>query len=289
MGYLSHIMILINIYVILTIATGLIVGLSRMISLGQAAFYGIGAYITALCIIVLDLSLIPSLILVMLVNGLVSLLIAIPSIRLKGDYFILATLAFQFIIFALLNNLTEITNGSLGIGGINPVSILGLGYLHGQTAFLIFSTVLASIVVVIFYLVYHSAYGTNLKALREDELALQTMGRDTRRLKILAFMISSAFIGWASYIFATYMSYIYPGGFHLEESIFILIAVLAGGSGTIRGGIAGAVFVILIPELLRFTGLPDNIAAPMEQIFFGLILILLMRYRPNGILGKLKL
>ena len=289
MGYLSHIIILINIYVILTVATGLIVGLSRMISLGQAAFYGIGAYITALCIILLDLSLIPSLILVMIVNGLVSLLVAIPSIRLKGDYFILATLAFQFIVFALLNNLSDITNGSLGISGIEPVSFLGIVSISSQTAFLILSGILAAIAVFVFYMIYHSPFGTALKALREDEVALQTMGRNTRRMKILAFVISSAFIGWASYIFATYMTFIYPGGFHLEESIFILIAVLVGGSGTIRGAIAGAVFVIVIPELLRFTGLPDSIAAPMKQIFFGLILILIMRYRPNGLLGELKL
>jgi branched-chain amino acid transport system permease protein len=289
MGYLSHIIILINIYVILTVASGLIIGLSRMISLGQAAFYGIGAYITALCIILLDLSLIPSLILVMLVNGLISLLIAIPSIRLRGDYFILATLAFQFIVFALLNNLTSVTNGSLGVSGISPVSVMGVGSINGQSGFLILSAVLAFLVVLIFYFIYHSPYGVSLKALREDELALQTMGRNTRRLKIMAFVISSAFIGWASYIFATYMTYIYPGGFHLDESIFILIAVLVGGSGSIRGAIAGAVFVILLPEVLRYSGLPDSIAAPMEQIFFGLLLIIVMRFRPNGLLGKLKL
>ncbi len=289
MGYLSHIIILINIYVILAVATGLIVGLSRMISLGQAAIYGVGAYVTALCIIVLDLSLIPSLLIVMLLNGLISLLIALPSVRLKGDYFILATLAFQFIVFALLNNLTGVTNGSLGLSGIGPVSIFGFADLAGPTDFLTLSAILAALVVFIFYKIYHSPYGTALKALREDEVVLQTMGRNTRRMKVLAFVISSAFIGLASYIFATYMTYIYPGGFKLEESIFILIAVLVGGSGTIRGAIAGAIFVIVVPELLRFAGLPENIAAPMQQIVFGLILIIVMRYRPNGLLGELKL
>ncbi len=289
MGYLSHILILINIYIILSVATGLLVGLSRMISLGQAAFYGIGAYITALCILVLDLSLIPSLILVMFINGGISLLLALPAIRLKVDFFILATLAFQFIIYYLLNNLVSVTNGTLGIGGIGPVSLFGFIEISGQGGFLIMSAVLAIIVVGIFYKIFHSPYGLALKALREDEAALQTMGRNTHRLKILAFVISSAFIGWASYIFATYMTYIYPGGFHLEESIFILIAVLLGGSGTIRGGIAGAVFVIVIPELLRYAGFPDDIAAPLKQILFGLILILVMRYRPNGLFGELKL
>ncbi|MEN8223754.1 MAG: branched-chain amino acid ABC transporter permease [Bacteroidota bacterium] len=289
MGYLSHILILINIYVILTVSTGLIVGLTRMISLGQAAFYGIGAYITAMCIIMLELSLIPSLIMVMLVNGLISLLLALPAIRLKGDYFILATLAFQFIIFSLLNNLSDLTNGSLGISGIGPVSLLGLVEIAGQNAFLLLSAVLALVVVMVFYKLYYSPFGLALKALREDEIALQTMGRNTRLLQLSAFVISSAFIGWASYVFATYMTYIYPGGFHLEESVFILIAVLVGGSGTIRGGIAGAVFVIVIPELLRHTGMPDEVAAPLKQVLFGLILILVMRYRSNGLLGALKL
>ena len=289
MGYIIHILILINIYVILTVATGLIVGVSRMISLGQAAFYGIGAYITALCILLFDLSLIPSLILVMVINGLISLLLALPAIRLKGDYFILATLAFQFIIFSLLNNLTGITNGNIGISGIGPAELFGLIEIKGQTSFLVLSSVLMLIVIFIFYKIYYSPFGLALKALREDEIALQTMGRNTQRLKLMAFIISSAFIGWASYIFATYMTYIYPGGFHLEESIFILIAVLVGGSGTIRGGIAGAVFVILVPEMLRYAGFPNDIAAPLKQILFGLILIIIMRYRPNGLLGELKL
>lgn len=289
MGYVYHILILLNVYIILSVATGLIVGLSKMISLGQAAFFGVGAYITALCILVLDLSLIPSLILVVLVNALISLIIAIPSIRLKGDYFILATLAFQFIVFALLNNLDSITNGSLGIGDIRPVHVLGLTTIEGQAGFFLLSLVMALMVTLLFYLIYHSPFGTALKALSEDELALQSMGKNTRRLKIYAFIIASSAIGLASYVFATYMTYIFPGGFHLEESIFILIAVLLGGSGSIRGAIAGAVFVVMLPELLRFAGIPEEIAAPARQIIFGLALILLMRFRSGGLLGEIKL
>lgn len=288
MDYLSNILILINIYVILTVATGLIVGVSRMISLGQAAFYGIGAYITALCILLLDLSLIPSLILIMLVNAAISLLMALPAIRLKGDYFILATLAFQFIVFSLLNNLS-ITNGSLGISNIRPATILGMYTIKSSSEFLVLSGILALIVVLLFYKVYYSPYGRALKALRGDELVLQTMGRNTRRLKIFAFMISSAFIGWASYIYASYMTFVDPGAFKLEESIFILVAVLIGGSGTIRGAIAGAVFVIVLPELLRFIGLPDDISSHLNIIIFGLSIILIMRYRPNGLFGEMKL
>jgi len=288
MAYFTHILILVNIYIILSVATGLIVGMSRMISLGQAAFYGIGAYITALAVMVLDLTLIPSLLLVMVVNAAVGLMLALPAVRLKGDYFILATLAFQFIIFSLMNNL-DITNGSLGIGGIGPVSVMGIMILDSPADYLLLSLVMAAVVVLVFYLIYHSSFGNALRAMREDEVSLQTQGRNTSRLKITAFIVSGAFIGWASFIFASYMTYIFPGGFHLDESIFILIAVIVGGSGTIRGGIAGALFVVVVPELIRYSGLPDSIAAPMNQLLFGMILILVMFYRPYGLLGKLKL
>lgn len=288
MAYFTHILILVNIYIILSVATGLIVGMSRMISLGQAAFYGIGAYVTALAVMVLDLTLIPSLLLVMVVNAAVGLMLALPAVRLKGDYFILATLAFQFIIFSLMNNL-DITNGSLGIGGIGPVSVMGIMILDSPADYLLLSLVMAAVVVLVFYLIYHSSFGNALRAMREDEVSLQTQGRNTSRLKITAFIVSGAFIGWASFIFASYMTYIFPGGFHLDESIFILIAVIVGGSGTIRGGIAGALFVVVVPELIRYSGLPDSIAAPMNQLLFGMILILVMFYRPYGLLGKLKL
>jgi len=188
----------------------------------------------------------------------------------------------------LLNNLITVTNGSLGIGGIGPVVLFGIADIKGPYAFFALSGLMAVLAIFVFHRLYHSNFGLMLKALREDETALQTMGRNTGRYKTMAFVISSAFIGWASYIYAGYMTYIYPGGFHLEESIFILIAVLIGGSGNIRGAVAGAVFVILVPELLRYTGLPDSIASPMKQVFFGLLLILVMRFRPNGLFGELK-
>ena len=181
-----------------------------------------------------------------------------------------------------------ITNGSLGIAGIGPPSLFGELRIDGQLSFLVLSASMAFIMGILMYNLYYSPFGLALRAMRDDEVALQAAGRDTRRLKILAFVLSSVFIGWAAYVFANYMSFIYPGGFHLNESIFILMAVILGGSGTIRGALAGAAFVILIPEGLRYIGLPDDVAAPLKQMIFGLILILVMQYRPGGLLGKLK-
>ncbi len=289
MEYLLHIGILILIYTIITVSSNLLIGLSNQISLGQAALYGIGAYITALCSMVLNLSMIPTIILVVLVNALFSFLLSVPAIRLKGDFFILTTLAFQFIIYSILYNLTSVTKGSDGIAGIPSPELLKIFTLDSILSIFILSLVLTGIVIWFFYHFFYSPFGRALIAMREDEVALKVLGRSTRNLKIWSFVVSSAFIGLASYLYATYMSYINPGAFNLEESIFILIAVLIGGVGTIRGSVVGAMFIILLPEALRLLGLPDQYAAPMHQMTYGLILILLMFVRPGGLIGKFSL
>ncbi|MBE9492400.1 MAG: branched-chain amino acid ABC transporter permease [Bacteroidetes bacterium] len=288
MDYILHIGILVCIYTIITVSTNLLVGLSNQISLGQAAFLGIGAYITALCTILLNLSLIPTLIIVMIVNALLSFLLAISSIKLKGDFFILATLAFQFIIYSILYNWKDVTQGSAGITGIPYPNIFYLIDINTNLSFLILAVFFTLITLILFYRFFYSPFGLALKAMREDEIALQTLGRNTKNLKVWSFVISSSFIGWASYLYASYMSYINPVGFNLEESIFILIAVLIGGIGNLKGSVTGALFVILLPEILRFVGLPDGIAAPVHQIIYGSILIVLMFFRPGGLFGNLE-
>ncbi len=128
-----------------------------------------------------------------------------------------------------------------------------------------------------------------LKGVRDDELAVLSLGRNVITFKIWAFIISSAFIGIAGMIYATYITYIDPTSFNLDEAIFILAAVLIGGTGNIRGPVIGAIFVVVLPELLRFVGFPDNIAANLRQMVYGLSLIIIMRYRPQGIAGEYRL
>ena len=118
MDYIFHIIIMINIYIILSLSTNLLVGITNLLSIGQAAFYGIGAYIAAFCLIALKLSLIPALLVVMLITAILSLIIAIPALKLKGDYFVLATLGFQLIVYSILYNWISVTKGPYGIPGI---------------------------------------------------------------------------------------------------------------------------------------------------------------------------
>lgn len=287
MDYFLHIIILINIYVILCTTTNLMVGMTNLLSLGQAAFYGIAAYITALCLLYLQWPLLPSLLAVMAVNILTSLAIALPTLRLRGDYFVLGTLGFQLIVFTTLYNWTSVTRGPFGIPGIPGPSIIGME-ISGTKGFVVLSAIMAAACVGLFYALIHSPLGRVFRALREDEVALASLGRNPVAFKIWAFVLSSAFLGWAGVLFASYFSYIDPTSFGLDESIFILAAVLIGGTGNVQGPIAGAVFVILLPEALRFVGLPDNLAANLRQIIYGISLILVARLRPQGLAGTFK-
>ncbi len=286
MDYIYHIIIMINIYIILTTSTNLLVGMTNLLSLGQAALYGIGAYLAVLALMVLNLSLIPTLIFVILGTSLLSLLVAYPSLRLRGDYFVLATLGFQLIVFTILYNWVSVTRGPYGIPGIPSPVLIGDLTISGIIPFLILSSILSICVVAVFYKLIYSPFGRALKAVRDDELSAQAIGRNVTAIKIWAFVVSSGFIGISGLLYASYVSYIDPTSFNLDEAIFILSAVIIGGTGNIKGPIIGAIFVVVLPELLRFVGLPDSVAANLRQIIYGLMIIIFMRLRPQGLAGE---
>jgi len=289
MDYAFHILIIINIYIILTTCTNLLVGMTNLLSMGQAALYGIGAYFAVLALIVFHWSLLPTLLFVMAMTALFSLMVAYPSLRLKGDYFVLATLGFQLIVFTILYNWISVTKGSYGITGIPSPVLIGGITISGKFPYFVLSVVLAGGVVLIFNRLFYSPFGRALKAVRDDELSALALGRNVTALKIWAFVIASAFIGIAGFLYASYVSYIDPTSFNLDEAIFILSAVIIGGTGNIKGPIIGAVFVVILPELLRFIGLPDSVAANIRQIIYGLAIIILMRLRPQGLAGEYEL
>jgi len=277
---------MINIYIILSTSTNLLVGMTNLLSLGQAALYGIGAYLAVLALMIMQLPLLPALILVMAGTSFSSLLIAYPSLRLRGDYFVLATLGFQLIVFTILYNWVSLTRGPYGIPGIPSPVLFGAITVSGIIPYLILSSIFALGVIFIFFKLIHSPFGRALKAVRDDELSAKAIGRNVTALKIWAFVFSAGFIGISGLLYASYVSYIDPTSFNLDEAIFILTAVIIGGTGNIKGPIVGAVFVVVLPELLRFVGLPDSLAANLRQIIYGLMIIVLMRLRPQGLAGE---
>lgn len=285
MNYLWHILVMINIYVMLAASLNLVAGYTGLLSLCHAAFYGIGAYSTTLLMMQAGLEFFPAAAAGIVLAAALSLVIAVPSLRLRGDYFVLATLGFQVIVFGVLYNWVSLTRGPYGIPGIPIPSVLGLKI---DTVFLyfVFSGALAAACLLLLRAVIRSPFGRLLRAVRDDEIAAAALGKNVPRVKTTAFIIGAALAAIPGALFAGYMRYIDPTSFTLMEAIFILSIVVIGGAGSFAGPVVGAVFMVLLPEALRFMHMPDAVAANMRQIIYGLLLIVLMRVRPRGFLGE---
>jgi len=284
MTYLLHILILIGIYIILTTSLNLLAGYTGILSIAHAAFYGVGAYVAALMALRLHTPFLVNLILAVIASALLGVLVGFPSLRIKDDYFIIATFAFQVIVFSVLNNWVRFTGGPMGLPGIpQPVIILRISS-HGP--FLLLTSALA---ILCFYLcrrIVRSPFGRVLKAIREDEVFTQSLGKDVSSFKVKIFMVSAGMAAIAGVLYATYISYIDPTSFTVMESIFIISIVIIGGAGNLWGSVLGAFVLISLPELLRFVGLPNSVAANIRQILYGGLLVIFMLWRPRGFIGE---
>jgi len=284
MDYFFHIIIMICIYIILALSLNLLTGYGGLLSLAHAAFYGIGAYSYTILVtkgIIWPVAICLSIIF----TSFISFLIAYPFLKLKGDYFILGTIAFQMIVFDILYNWTTLTGGPYGISGIPNFSILGHSLNSIPQNFCLISLITV-IVIPVFSILYKTPFTRVLKTIREDEICSVSLGKATVKVKIWAFVISGGVAAIAGAIYASYVTYIDPTSFTLDESIFILIIVLVGGAGNLRGPLVGAFLLVILPEILRFIGLPSSIAPNVRQIIYGLILIILMLKHPKGLLGE---
>lgn len=287
MNYIFHIFILINIYSILSLSLNLLVGYTGLLSLCHASFYGLGAYTYTLLMMKAGLGFFPSLFFSILGSIILSLAISIPSLRLKGDYFILSTLAFQIITFTILYNWVALTRGPYGIPGIPMPTIFGMR-IDTISSYFLFSGIIALLCGLLLYLIGNSPFGRALKAIREDEIVASSLGKNITSFKITAFAISAGLAAVPGVLFAGYMRYIDPTSFTLSESVFILSLIIIGGTGNLSGPLLGTVLMCLLPEILRFLAIPDSIAANMRQIIYGFLIILIMRYRPQGLSGEYK-
>lgn len=285
MNYLLHLIVLLEIYVILALSLNLMVGYTGLVTLAHAAFYGIGAYISTLLMVNHGLHFLSSLILSIAGVSLLSFLISFSSLRFRGDYFILVTLAFQIIAFTILYNWVDVTRGPFGIPGIPKPDILGIK-IDSLLAFSAFGLVLMMMVLGILAVLFRSPFGRALQAIRDDELAVTALGKKVTSFKVRSVAIASTCAAVAGTLYATYVTYIDPTSFTLNESILLLSMVIVGGTGNIKGPIAGAVLLVFLPELLRFLAIPDAIAANLRLIIYGLLLIILMLFRPQGIAGR---
>ena len=287
MEYILHILVITGIYVILALSLNLIVGYTGLPALGHAAFSCIGAYTSSLLALNWGFSPWVGLAAGACVAALSGLVIGYPAIRLKGDYFALATFGLGIIVYSVAKNWMVVTRGPMGLPGIPGFSLFGFGLSETWSSLLLVA-VFATVTVVVIGRIAHSPFGRVLMAVREDEIAAEALGKDTIKHKLLVFIIGAFFAGIAGSLYAHYITFIDPSSFTVMESLTVLLMVILGGMGTVSGSLLGAAILVIIPELLRFTGMPSAIAAPARQMIYGLLLVALMLYRPQGIIGAYK-
>ncbi len=286
-GYLVHLLILIGIYSILTISLQLALGYTGLLNLGHIAFYAIGAYTSAL-LALNGLPFLPSMLLGGMAAMMSGFLLALPTNKLKGDYLALATMGFSFVIYAVTLNWTSLTRGPLGLPGIPKPSLFAISFITNER-FLALTLIILLISFVVIKRILSSPFGKALEAVRDDELAARVLGKNTFKLKSYALAISAFFAGIAGSLYAHYITYIDPGSFTLMQLIPVLSIVIIGGLASLKGTLIATVILILLPEPLRFIGLPSSIIGPARQIIYALLLLLILLYRPNGFYGKVNL
>lgn len=287
MNYLLHILIMISIYLILSLTLNFLVGYSGLLSLAHAAFYGIGAYSTTLFMIYLRMNFFLALLLGMILTFSLAYLIGKITLVFKEDFFVLVTLGFQIIIFSLLYNWIKLTKGPYGISGIPKPSLFRFSFSE-TWSFLCLCLAFFSLIFLYFKILHASSFVLYLKGLRDNELAFISSGKNPAYYKTLCFVIAGGIAGIAGALYASYITYIDPTSFTLDESIYILSIVMIGGTGNLKGPIIGTLFMVILPEALRFVGLPETIAPNIRQIIYGFLLVILMRFRPQGLLGEYK-
>lgn len=289
MNYVLHLWILIGIYSIVCLSLNLLVGYAGLVSLGHAAFFGIGAYAAALGMIGLGMPFLVAVLFAAAVSAFISIFISWPSVRLRGDYFILASFGFQIVIFYLLYNLVGLTGGASGLADIPPPNVFGL-QIGSLWSYAVLSTVTAVICVGLLWLATErSSLGRAFRAIRDDEVAAETVGVDVVFTRIAAFALAAALAGVSGAVFAPYMTFIDPSSFTVEQSIFLLSIVVIGGLGTLRGPFVGVLVMILLPEALGLLRIPGTVAPTIRQMIYGAILIGLMFVRPQGLAGRYRL
>jgi branched-chain amino acid transport system permease protein len=285
MEYFLHILVITGIYIILTLSLNLVVGYTGLASLGHAAFSCVGAYTSVLLALNYGVSPWLGLIIGACAAAILGIVIGAPSLRLKGDYLAIATFGLGVIVYSVAKNWVSITHGPMGLPGIPEFSFFRI-HISAVWAYLILVTVFVLLTFFVIRRVVCSPFGRILRAIREDETAALAVGKDVNKYKIIVFAIGAFFAGIAGSLYAHYITFIDPSSFTVMESITILLMVVFGGMGSLSGSFIGAAVLVILPELLRFVGMPSSIAAPLRQMIYGLLLVVLMLKRPQGIVGK---
>lgn len=278
--YIMRIAIIALMYSMLAVSLNLMTGILGQMSFGHAAFWGIGAYTSAILSTRFGLGTEVTMIASAVVAGLFGILLGIPTLKLSGYYFTIVTMVFCEIIRVVELNWMSLTRGPLGILGIPRPSFFGLP-LRSQTAYFHLILILLILTVVVVSNLSNSRIGYAIYAVRDDEIAAASNGINIFRVKIITFAVSAMLAGVAGSFFAHYQTYIDPSSFSGLQSNEMLVMVIFGGLGNVFGSIFGAITLSILPELLRGF-------AVYRQIIYGIMLVVMMLVRPMGLFGSVR-
>ena len=287
MDYLFHTLIIALVYTVFALSLNLELGYTGLYNFGHVAFFGIGAYTSAL----LSLAGFPvalSMAAGMAMAGMAGAMLAVPALRLKGDYFGVATLAFGELMRLIFLNERWLTKGPMGLPGIPRPFGIHAG-VSGLPLYLLLCALLALTVFLFTYRISRSPFGRALKVVREDEFVAQALGKNVFSLKVRIVAVGSLLAGLAGALYGHYITYVSPSDFTLNETILVLLCVVLGGRGTQWGPVLGAFLIVFFQELLRFLPIPvdfGRVVAPIQGMVYGAVLILLMLKRPEGIVPE---
>lgn len=295
MSYVEHLLAYFGVYALAALGTSIVVGHLGLLSLGHAVFFALGAYTYAVLTLAFEWPALPVIAAGMLLSALASLPLALATQRWRGEFFVLVTLAFQALVYSMLRNAYtagqplgapgNLSNGVYGIAGIPSPAIGSIlsGMPHADTVFILLCCALAAGAG---FLLLRSPWGRLLRAIRDDELAASSLGKQVLRARCEGFAVSAALVALAGALYAGHVSFIDPGSASLDECIFLVAMVVIGGAGNFRGPIAGALLLLTVPELLRGLAVPDDIAPNLALLIYGATLTLVMHVRPQGVAGS---
>jgi branched-chain amino acid transport system permease protein len=285
MNYVVLLLTGLCIYAILTLSLNLLVGYTGIPSFAHGAFFGIGAYMVALAMVRLGVPFLLAVLLAVLGTAVIAALVGVPALRLGGDYFFLACFAIIFIVTRILFNWQDVTNGPYGVYGIPKPSFFGATVGSGLPFLLLSLAALALVLFVIWRLV-HSPYGLMLQGIRDDELVVSTLGRDVTRAKVVVFAIAGGLAAVTGGLYATFYGVIDPSAFGVPVIVLLWSMLFIGGAGNLYGPVLGAGLLLFLPEGLRLLGMESVKAGEIQQMIYGLLLIFLMIFRPQGLAGR---
>lgn len=285
MEYIIHIIILILIYAVLVESLNLIMGYAGIISMGHAVFSAVGAYTAALLSIYLGFNFLVGMAAGFILAALTGAILAIPSLRVRDEYLIVFTVGFQMVAFQFMLTARNITQGSGGITNIPPPELFGIKFLT-PLSFLPLIFAISLLCFIFAWRVIHSPFGRVLKSIREDEVAARALGKNSLQFKVVAFAVGGGIAAIGGGMMAYYLSFINPSLFTIEISVFIIVMVVLGGSANFWGPLVGALVLIGLPEALRFVPGTGGMIDAIREILYGGILMLLMVFRPQGVLPE---